>query len=39
LAAASAAKKDGASRYVTSFRAPTALQEAGKGKDLVRLES
>ena len=39
LAAASAAKKDGASRYVTPFRAPTVLQVAGKGKDLVRLEN
>jgi hypothetical protein len=39
LAAASAAKKDGASRYVTPFRAPTVLQEAGKGKDLIRLEN
>jgi hypothetical protein len=24
---------------VTPFRAPTVLQEAGKGKDLVRLEN
>jgi hypothetical protein len=39
LAAASAAKKDRASRYVTPFRAPTVLQEAGKRNDLVRLES
>jgi hypothetical protein len=39
LAAASAAKKDGASRYVTPFRAPTVLQVAGKGKDLIRLEN
>ena len=39
LAAASAARKDGASRYVTPFRAPTVLQEAGKGKDLIRLEN
>ena len=39
LASASAARKDGASRYVTPFRAPTVLQEAGKGKDLIRLEN
>jgi hypothetical protein len=39
LESASDAKKDGASRYVTPFRAPTVLQEAGKGKDLVRLEN
>jgi hypothetical protein len=39
LVSASAAKKDGASRYVTPFRAPTVLQEAGKGKDLIRLEN
>ena len=37
--AASAAKKDGTSRYVTPFRAPTVLQVAGKGKDLIRLEN
>jgi hypothetical protein len=37
--AASTAKKDGASRYVTPFRAPTVPQEAGKGKDLIRLEN
>lgn len=39
LESASAARKDGASRYVTPFRAPTVLQEAGKGKDLIRLEN
>lgn len=39
LELASAARKDGASRYVTPFRAPTVLQEAGKGRDLIRLEN
>ena len=39
LESASAAKKDGASRYVTPFRAPTVLQEAANGKDLIRLEN
>jgi len=39
LAAASAAKENGTSRYQTPFRAPTVLQAATKTKDLVRLES
>jgi hypothetical protein len=37
--AASHSKDDAATRYETPFRAPTVLQEAGGGKDLVRLES
>ena len=39
LAPANADKTGGASRYVTPFRAPTVLQAAGPGKDLVRLEN
>jgi calcineurin-like phosphoesterase family protein len=39
LQAASASKEDGASRYQTPFRAPTVLQPASAGKDLVRLEN
>jgi hypothetical protein len=39
LAAANADKTGGASRYLTPFRAPTVLQAAGQGKDLVRLEN
>jgi hypothetical protein len=39
LAAASASTANGVSRYQTPFRAPTVLQTAGRGRDLVRLES
>ena len=39
LAAANSAKEHGTSRYQTPFRAPTVLQKAGKGKDLIRLEN
>jgi hypothetical protein len=39
LVAANADKTGGGSRYLTPFRAPTVLQAAGQGKDLVRLEN
>jgi hypothetical protein len=32
-------RDDAATRYETPFRAPTVLQEAGRGSDLVRLEN
>ena len=39
MAAANASRTRGTSRYETPFRAPTVLQSAGDGKDLVRLEN
>ena len=38
MAAANADKTIG-TRYITPFRAPTVLQAAGKGQDMVRLEN
>jgi hypothetical protein len=39
MAAANASKTRGTSRYETPFRAPTVLQAASEGNDLVRLEN
>jgi hypothetical protein len=37
--AANAARTNPTSRYVTPYRAPTVIQAAGHGKDLIRLEN
>ncbi len=39
LAPANSDKETGAFRYQTPFRAPTVLQAAAKGKDMVRIEN
>ena len=39
LAAADSSRETGTSRYQTPYRAPTVLQTAGDGKDLIRLEN
>jgi len=36
---APSARTDGATRYESPYRAPTVLQAAGRGKDLVRIEN